>query len=218
MTPYDPRSARVIAASPLEEDTLRRAVDRLAGAHPTLRVLRERNGVPPLWRREPGFPTMVRLILEQQVSLASAAAAYDRLGAAIEITPHAFLSLDDDRLHEIGFSRQKAGYVRGLSSGLAAGDVDLERLDGLDDDAVRRSLLEVRGVGPWTADCYMLFALRRPDAWPPGDRALLVSLGRALGRSDAPTSDEGLDIAEAWRPFRSVAARLLWHDYLDGAG
>lgn len=216
MTPFDTRPARVVAAPGLDESTLRSAANRLADADPLLRPLRDRNGVPPLWRREPGFPTMVRLILEQQVSLASAAAAYGRLADVIEVVPEAFLSLDDERLHRIGFSHQKAGYVRELASGMATGDVDLHRIPAMADDDARDALLELRGVGPWTADCYLLFALRRPDAWPPGDRALLVSLGRALGRDDAPTSDEGLDIAARWRPFRSVAARFLWHDYLGG--
>lgn len=160
---------------------------------------------------------MVRLILEQQVSLASAAAAYGRLAAAIEIEPKAFLTLDDEHLRRIGFSRQKAGYVRGLAAGLLSGEVVLDGLAELDDDAVRAELLAIRGVGPWTADCYLLFALRRPDAWPPGDRALLVSLGRTMDRQGVPTSDEGIEAAETWRPLRGIAARLLWHDYLGGA-
>jgi DNA-3-methyladenine glycosylase II len=205
--------------SVLDERSLGEAADRLATSDLRLGRLLERNGTPPLWGRDPGFATMVRLILEQQVSLASAAAAFDRLEKAIGIvTPHAFLTLDDDHLRRIGFSRQKTGYVRDLAAGVAAGEFGFDVLGELDSAAARSALLEIRGVGPWTADCYLLFALRRPDAWPPGDRALLVSLGRALGRDDVPGSDEAVEIAEGWRPFRSVAARLLWHDYLGGRG
>jgi len=203
--------------SVLDEPSLGVAADRLAATDRRLGRLRERNGIPPLWRRDPGFATMVRLILEQQVSLASAAAAFDRLEQTIEtVSPQPFLTLDDDELRRIGFSRQKAGYVRGLATRIEAGDVDFEALGHLDDAAARSTLLGIRGVGPWTADCYLLFALSRPDVWPPGDRALLVSLGRALGRDDVPDSDEAVEIADAWRPLRAVAARLLWHDYLGG--
>ncbi len=169
-----------------------------------------------MWERVPGFATLVKLILEQQVSLASGAAAYRRLEARLgTVTPASFLTLDDGELRTIGFSRQKSRYVRLLAAGIVTGDVDVDRLADLDDAEAAEALLMLTGVGPWTAGTYLLFALGRPDAWPSGDRAIVVSLGRALDR--APVSPaEADEIAEAWRPWRAVAARLLWHDYLGG--
>jgi DNA-3-methyladenine glycosylase II len=184
-----------------------------------LGALIDRNGVPPMWRRPPGFATLTRLILEQQVSLASAAAAFRRLEEAVgTVVPELFLALDDDRLRAIGFSRQKTGYVRGLAEGLVDGSIDLAAVGELDDGEATAALTAIRGVGDWTAACYLLFALRRPDAWPTGDRALHVAMSDALGLGDVPGSDEAADRAEAWRPHRAVAARVLWHAYLRERG
>jgi DNA-3-methyladenine glycosylase II len=159
----------------------------------------------------------VLIILEQQVSLASARAAFGRLRAALgEVEPAGFLSLEDGELRAVGFSRQKAEYCRGLAAGLLDGSVDLDHIATLDDDEARRHLTAVRGIGAWTADVYLMFALGRIDTWPPGDRALLVALSRAKGLVEVPASPIAVEMAEAWRPWRSVAARLLWHDYLGG--
>ncbi len=186
---------------------------------PGLAEIAERNGVPPLWAREPGFRTMLRLILEQQVSLASADAAYRKLEDVLGcVEPEPFLLLTDDHLKAVGFSRQKAGYVRGLAAGVIDGSIDLDHAAGLPDEPALDHLLRIRGVGPWTAACYLLFALLRADVWPPGDRALEVAIGRVYGLVDASPKDEANGRAEAWRPFRSVAARLLWHEYLGGRG
>lgn len=193
------------------------AVDQLADMDPTMAVLADRNGIPPLWPRDPGFATMVRFILEQQVSLESADAAYRRLGEAIgSVEPGPFLTLGDDELRSIGFSRQKTGYVRGVADGILDGTIDFEAIGGLDDTEARSRLLRIRGVGPWTAACYLLFVLRRPDIWPPGDRALQVAVGRLLDLPDVPDVEETNRRAEAWRPLRAVAARMLWFDYLGG--
>ncbi len=168
--------------------------------------------------RSPGFPTLVKLILEQQVSLASGAAAYRRLESRLgDVTPEAFLTLNDEELRAAAFSRQKARYVRLLASALVSGEADLEGLTAMDDASAAAALTELVGIGPWTAANYLLFALGRADAWPTGDRALVVSLGRALGRDGVPSYPEADEMAEQWRPWRSVAARLLWHDYLGGA-
>jgi DNA-3-methyladenine glycosylase II len=190
-------------------------VTTLAEMDPVLAVLAERNGVPPLWPREPGFPTMVRLILEQQVSLASANSAYGKLERAIDrVEPEAFVGLGDSELRTIGFSRQKADYTRGLAAGLMDGSVDLNAVDGLADEDATDRLLDIRGIGPWTAACYLLFALRRPDVWPSGDRALQVSMGRVYDLPDVPDVETSNERAGAWRPLRSIAARMLWHEYL----
>ncbi len=179
--------------------------------------LADRNGVPPLWPRDPGFATILRFILEQQVSLASADAAYRRLVEAIgAVRPQPFLGLSDDELRAIGFSRQKTGYVRGVASGVLDGTIDFDAIAKLDDADAASQLLQIRGVGPWTAACYLLFVLRRPDAWPPGDRALQVAVGRLLDLPDVPDVAETNRWADGWRPLRAVAARMLWYDYLGG--
>lgn len=187
----------------------------LAARDPDLAGVVERHGPPPLWAREPGFATLVLLVLEQQVSLASARAAFERLREALgTVEPHGLLGLDDARLRAIGFSRQKAGYVRELAGALLAGALDLDALAGAPDDEIRARLTALRGIGSWTADVYLTMALRRPDAFPSGDLALLVSAGRVkrLDRRPAPQELEAL--AEPWRPYRAVAARILWHAYL----
>ena len=203
----------------LDDASLVTSVATLSGMDPILAMLAERNGVPPLWRRDPDFPTLVRLILEQQVSLASADAAFRKLEEAIDIVdPESFARLDDSELRTIGFSRQKAGYVRGVADGVADGSIDLDAIARLDDQAATTQLLNIRGVGPWTAACYLLFALRRPDVWPPGDRALQVSMGRVYDLDDVPDVDESNFRAAEWRPLRSVAARMLWYEYLGAPG
>jgi DNA-3-methyladenine glycosylase II len=172
-------------------------------------------GTPPEWFRAPGFPTLIHIILEQQISLASANAAFTRLLAlASPLTPESFLSLDDDELKRAGFSRQKTAYGRHLARSITSGELDLEALSELDDRAVKTELLRVKGIGAWTADIYLLRALRRPDAWPAGDLALLIAVQELKRLAARPTPVELEAIAERWRPHRAVAARLLWHYYL----
>jgi DNA-3-methyladenine glycosylase II len=176
------------------------------------------HGPPPTWERAPGFPTLVHIILEQQVSLASARAAFDRLlAAAAPLTPERLLAFDDDALRRFGFSRQKAAYARGLARAVVAGDFDPRALGSMTDDGARASLLRLKGVGPWTADVYLLMALMRADAFPAGDLALLVAAGRVKRLPARPTPEELTALAEAWRPWRAVAARVLWQHYLAAA-
>ena len=149
------------------------------------------------------------------MSLASAAAANDRLVASIgPPEPRAFLALDDDELFEIGFSRQKRAYARDLAARLLDGRLDLSALDDLPDSEARARLMEVKGIGRWTADVYLLMVLLRPDVWPEGDRALVVAARELRGMEEDPDAENLRGIAEAWRPWRSVGARLLWHFYL----
>ena len=200
---------------PLTTRTLPLAVAALARRDRDLARIVETHGAPPLWARRPGFATLVRIILEQQVSLASADAAYTRLVKALgRVTPRRFLTLDHRRLKRIGFSRQKTTYGRGLARAVVEGTVDLRRLETLDDAGVRAELVQLKGIGPWTADIYALMALRRPDIWPPGDLALLESLRAVKRRRAIPSDDQAARLAERWRPWRAVAARLLWHRYL----
>ena len=210
--------------APLTPDSLALVVDHLAARDAVLGGIVERFGTPPLWDRPPGFPTLVHIILEQQVSLASAAAAFGRLRARVDpLTPDGFLALSDAELLEIGFSRQKARYARALAAAVFDGSLDLDGLrqldlDGLrqlDDDEVEGALVAVPGIGPWTATIYRLMVLCRPDAWPASDIALAQSLAEAGGLERRPTPDEMTARAEAWRPWRAVAARILWHGYLE---
>ena len=132
------------------------------------------------------------------------------------VEPEPFLTLDDAQLRAIGFSRQKAGYARGVAEGLIDGTIDLQQLDTLADNEVMDVLEGIRGVGPWTASNYLLFVLGRPDAWPTGDRAVYVAMSDVLDLPEVPDRDAGDGIAERWRPYRAVAARMLWHEYLGG--
>jgi DNA-3-methyladenine glycosylase II len=195
---------------------LNRIVELLARRDKSLASVVERYGMPPLWAREPGFPTLLHIILEQQVSLASAKTAFDRLCAAIGTppTPAKFLTLDDVQLRTIGFSRQKTRYGRELARAIIDGRLDLETLASVDDDIVRAELTKLPGIGNWTVDVYLLLALRRPDAFASTDLALLISVQRLKKLKARPTPLEFEAMAEKWRPYRAGAARLLWHAYL----
>ena len=209
-----PRSRPARHTAPLTDRRLAHAVGELCAADPDLGAVIARFGRPPLWGRAPGFATLLHIILEQQVSLASARAAFDRLVAAGPVTPASFLLHDDATLRAFGFSRQKAGYGRGLAQALASGALDLTALERLDDDSARAALVGLKGIGPWTADIYLLMALRRPDIWPVGDLALVQAMQAIKGLAQRPTPADMLALAERWRPWRAAAARVLWHYYL----
>jgi DNA-3-methyladenine glycosylase II len=172
-------------------------------------------GNPPMWSRQPGFPTLIHIILEQQVSLASAKAAFTKLEQASgEITPQRFLKFTDSELKSFGFSRQKTKYGRELSNAILSGQLDLDKLEQLDDKTVRQELIKIKGIGPWTAEIYLLMALLRPDIWPTGDLALAKALQNLKNLPETPPAEQQLEIAESWKPWRAVAARIVWHYYL----
>jgi DNA-3-methyladenine glycosylase II len=199
----------------LNDQTLLNSVAHLCERDVELQIIVEQFGNPPLWAREPGFPTLIHIILEQQVSLASAKAAFTKLEkSAGKLTPERFLEFSDQELRGFGFSRQKTRYGRALSKAIIHGDLDLQRLTNLDDDGVRNTLTQINGIGPWTADIYLLMALLRPDIWPVGDLALVKAVQKIKKLSKKPTSEEWIEIAEIWKPYRAVAARILWHFYL----
>lgn len=201
---------------PLTEETLPHYAAQLARAEPRFQQILERLGPPPLWQREPGFPALVLIILEQQVSLASARAAYNRLLEICPVlAPAEFISLGDDALRRAGFSRQKTAYCRGLAQAILAGQLELALLGEQEDEIAHQQLTRIKGIGAWTADIYLLLVLRRPDIWPVKDRALAVAVQRVCGLAEAPSPIELEKIGEAWRPYRAVAARLLWHHYLN---
>ena len=199
----------------LNLETLAQGVDFLRAIDPNLARIHANLGLPPLWAREPGFPTLVHIILEQQVSLASAKAAFVKLQqAAGVVTPETFLKYDDDELKRFGFSRQKSTYCRGLAQSILKNEIDIEGLAFLDDASARSALVKVKGIGPWTADIYLLMVLLRPDSWPSGDLALAVAVQELKKLPSRPGPEELERIASPWRPWRAVAARLLWHSYL----
>ena len=203
----------------LNEDTFANSVRSLAACDAHLAGVVEKYGVPPLWVREPGFPTLVYIILEQQVSLASAKAAFDRLNAAARpLTPQRFLKLTDLELLRIGFSRQKTHYTRLLADSLARRYFDLRDLHTLHDDAARKMLIAFKGIGGWTADIYLLSALRRPDIWPAGDLALATAVQEVKRLRKRPSPERLEKLSQPWRPSRAVAARLFWHAYLSKRG
>ncbi len=171
-------------------------------------------GPPPLRRREPGFVALLGAIVAQQVSKAAAATIWDRLvRAADPLSPQTVLGLGEDALHAVGLSRQKAGYARSLAKAVMTGAIDLEGLSRRADGEVVDELVRLRGIGRWSAEIYLLFALGRPDAFPADDLALMIGAQR-LKRLDARPDRNGLiEIAEAWRPWRGPAALLLWHYY-----
>jgi DNA-3-methyladenine glycosylase II len=171
-------------------------------------------GAPPLWDRPPGFETLLQIILEQQVSLASAKACYDKLCFRLKkVSPRRLLTLSDAEMKAIGFSRQKTGYARHLAEAVVNKSIDLDDLSNKSDAEVKLELIKLKGVGEWTSDIYLLMGLLRPDVMPKGDIALHTAW-RDLSGEPRPNADEFIEIAERWRPHRSVAARILWHYYL----
>jgi DNA-3-methyladenine glycosylase II len=198
----------------LNPDSLNSACFELAEQDSRLADVLAKHGTPPLWDREPGFATLIQIILEQQVSLASAKACFDKLTSHLgEVTPRGLLLLKDVELKSIGFSRQKTSYARHLAEAVLEERIDLDGLANLPDAEVKEELTKLKGIGEWTSDIYLLMALLRPDVMPKGDIALHSAWHRLSGEP-RPAFDEFLIIAERWRPFRSVAARILWHFYL----
>ena len=214
---YPPRMTGLGSNDSLSQRTFEAGLSALGDRDPCLRAVLAAIESPPFWVRDPGFPTLVHIILEQQVSLASAKAAFERLQQVVpELTPVEFLKLDAPTLKRAGFSGQKAGYCANLARALTDGSLELEELNDADARCVRSELLGIKGIGRWTADIYLLMALRRPDIWPTGDLALAAS-AQVLKRLDSrPTPDQLSAIGESWKPWRSIAARILWHHYLSG--
>jgi DNA-3-methyladenine glycosylase II len=196
------------------DETLRPALEALAEVDRDLARAYRVCGLPPVRRQAPGFPGLVRIIMAQQVSTASAGAIIGRLEAAVRpLTAEGFLALDDSALRAIGLSRQKIVYGRALAEELRAGRLDLDVVATLDDDAALDRLVGLKGVGRWTAEIYLLFALERPDVWPADDLAVQVAAQRLKGLDERPKRPRMVALAEPWRPHRSAAARLLWHLY-----
>jgi DNA-3-methyladenine glycosylase II len=168
-----------------------------------------------MWARPEGFATLLLIILEQQVSLASARAAFKRLRERVgRVTPRRVLALDDATFKAAGFSRQKTAYARHLAEAIVARQFRPALLRGMTDEAAWEALVALKGIGPWSAEIYLLMALRRPNAWPSADLALAVAAQDVKRLPSRPTPEDLDKLANQWRPWRAIAARLLWHHYL----
>jgi DNA-3-methyladenine glycosylase II len=199
----------------LNTDTLAEGVAELARRDPHLAAVVASHGAPPLWDRPPGFETLVQIILEQQISLSAGRAAYGRLERlAGAVTPERVARLAESDLRGAGLTRQKSAYIRGLALAIVAGEFDPSGLTEMDDDSARAALIKLKGIGAWTADIYLLMALGRADIWPSGDLALVAAIREVKRMRSVPTADRLGRITGAWRPWRAVAARVLWHHYL----
>lgn len=199
----------------LTDFDLLRAANELAGRDKDLAFILERYGPPPLWARKPGFTTLVHIILEQQVSLASAASLFARVRKnTVPFNPSRVIELGEPHLKSLGLTRQKTAYCLALSESLNHKHLRLSQLSRMGDAEARAALMEIKGIGSWSADIYLLMALLRPDVWPENDLALAVAVKELRQLKHKPSRQQLLTIAEAWRPFRSVAARMVWQYYL----
>jgi DNA-3-methyladenine glycosylase II len=172
-------------------------------------------GYPPLWSRTPSFATLIHIILEQQVSLASAKAAFLKLESAIgHITPEKILQLSDEEMKACYFSRQKTKYAKHLAEVILNGELNIDALQTLPDNAVRTELKKVKGIGDWTVDVFLMMVLHRNDCFATGDIALMKSIKEVKGLVPLTSKAEILLITETWKPYRTLAAFLLWHAYI----
>ena len=199
----------------LTEASLDIAARALASRDRDLAAIYDRLGPPPLWARRPGFPTLVHIILEQQVSLQSAASLFARLQAnLVPFNPGRMLELGEAHLKSLGLTRQKTSYCLDLAELINSKTLKLRALERMSDEEARTVLMEVKGVGSWSADVYLLMALLRVDIWPANDLALAIGVAKLKKLSARPAANELVAMAEAWRPCRSVAARMIWQSYL----
>ena len=195
------------------DDDVRDGVRALRRRCAVMRRVHDLAGHPPLRRRPAGFEGLARIIVGQQVSVASATAIWERTAAAcVPFEPATLLALSDKGLAGAGLSRPKIRTLRAIAAACADG-LDLTRLDDRSDQEIHDALTAITGIGPWTADVYIIFCLGRADGWASGDLALQVAVQRAFELTDRPGKDEMLELAERWRPWRGVAARLLWAYY-----
>ena len=201
------------------DDNFFQFCDVLAKKDKDLRQIIKQHGYPPMWTRPASFQTLILFILEQQVSLASAYAAFKKLKARIGyVTPSKILSLTDEELRSCYFSRQKIVYARELAKAVQSKQLSLKKFSNAHEDEIRIELKKVKGIGDWTVDVYLMHALQRSDLFPLGDIALVNSLKETKQLHPHITREKMLAIAEPWRPYRSVASMILWHSYIQKRG
>ena len=224
----------LLKTNSLSEPNFNSAIRILSVRDRDLANVINRFGNPPQWKREPGFATLIQIILEQQVSSASAKATFVKLSAALtnltaeggqpqappfqggeRLTPETFLTLDDVQLKAIGFSRQKTRYGRELARAIINGQLDLKSLEKLDDLTIRKKLTQIKGIGDWTVDMYLMMALQRQDVFPSKDLAVAIAIKEIKNLTERPKSTQLESIAEIWQPYRAIATKILWHYYLN---
>src|SRR6201996_7707001 len=189
--------------------------DQLASQDADLAAIINTLGYPPLWSRPNTFETLVHIILEQQVSLASALSALNKLKERVqELTPARLLLLTDEEMRACYCSRQKTAYIRYLAEALLSGQINLAELEDLSNDEIRAKLITLKGIGHWTIDVYLMFVLQRADIFPIGDLAAVNALKKVKNLPAGITKEEMIEIAKQWQPYRTIATMLLWHDYL----
>jgi DNA-3-methyladenine glycosylase II len=197
------------------EENFRPLCDRLTKIDKDLQIIIKQYGYPPMWSRDNTFATLILTILEQQVSLASAFAAYQKLKEKIQlITPQNLLKLSDDELRDCYFSRQKIIYARILANALINEEISLQQFEFEIDNVVRATLKKLKGIGDWTADIYLIHDLRRLDIFPIGDLALVTAMREIKSLPKTATKEELIKISESWKPYRSIASMMLWHYYI----
>jgi len=189
--------------------------DKLASVDPDLQKIIDTHGYPPFWSRPNSFESLVHIILEQQVSLASALSALNKLRERVqEITPARILLLTDEEMRACYVSRQKNSYIKYLAEALLSRQLNLDEFHQLSDDEIRAKLVALKGIGNWTADVYLMFALQRADIFPVGDLAVVNAIKRVKQLPFETTRQEMVEIAGKWQPYRTLASMLLWHYYL----
>lgn len=199
-----------------DADNFRRLCDGLAKKDADLKRILHTHGHPSMWVRPNSFQTLILTILEQQVSLAAAYAAFNRLKNKIgRVTPDKLAALTDTELRDCYFTRQKIVYARELTEAVRSKRIRLRALHHQPDESVREQLIQLKGIGHWTIDVYLMHALRRTDLFPLGDIALVNSLKHNKQLPDHISKEEMLQIADDWRPNRTIAAMILWHDYMN---
>ena len=174
------------------------------------------NSIPKIvpFKREKGFEGLVRLICEQQLSVASAKAIFDRLAKVVSpFEAKKFLKVSKKDLQKTGLSRQKISYCTGLANACISGNLDFNALHKMDDEGLSKELCKVKGIGKWTADCYMLASLKREDIWPVGDLGLQISVQKLKKLSKRPSEKELEEISLKWKPYRTLVANMLWNSY-----
>lgn len=187
-------------------------IDQLIKKDELFEMINEKYGVPPDWSRPPGFVSLARIILEQQVSLASADAHFNKLNNYLkDFTPENILSLSDEEMRDCQISRQKTKYLRALSTAFLDGEIALEEMPDLNETEVRNQLTSIKGIGNWTADIYLMFCLQAKDIFPIGDIAIVNTMKEL---TEADSKVEMIKCSENWKPFRSLASYFLWYYYL----
>ena len=196
-------------------DNFHNICDELAARDEDLSAIIKEHNYPPMWTRPNTYETLVHIILEQQVSLASALAALKKLQEkTTKLTPENILKLSDEELKACYVSRQKTIYLRNLALELVEKRLDLVVLESMSDDEVRSKLTQLKGIGNWTTDIYLMFVLQRADIFPIGDLAAVNALKRAKKLDKSTSRESLLEVAESWKPYRTVATMILWHHYL----